>query len=185
MARTRKSDPGRVYALHYAATSWQRHAKPLVYAHSMFARCRQGSDSRSQRPFGLTAIGLAILLGTCLSGPAGAQVPDATAVPCVACQVLSVTAEQVAILPEHLGGTRMLVRIAPATPTVVWTSALTELRRRGARAGVHLTDVPSENDSALAAPVDELAIDVPSAGDPDRLAFDLKRALSRARGERP
>src|SRR5450759_361458 len=32
MARTRKSDPGRVEALHYAATLWQRHTKPLVYA---------------------------------------------------------------------------------------------------------------------------------------------------------
>src|SRR6516225_4868721 len=32
MARTRKSDPGRMPILHYAATVRQRHAKPLVYA---------------------------------------------------------------------------------------------------------------------------------------------------------
>jgi hypothetical protein len=151
----------------------------------MLGGYRQGSDSRRQRPVRLTATGLAILFGTFLAARAGAQGPDATGVPCVACQVLSVTPEQAAMLPEHLGGTRILVRIAPSAPAAVWTSALTDLRRRGARAGLHLTNVPPESDAVLAAPVDELAIDVPSAGDPDRLAFDLKRALSRARGERP
>ncbi|HVD92825.1 MAG TPA: sigma-E factor regulatory protein RseB domain-containing protein [Vicinamibacterales bacterium] len=131
-------------------------------------------------------LGVLALLAAVGSGVVGAaQVTDVPGIPCVACQALSVTPEQVAVIPEHLNGARILVRVAAGTPAPDWTSALAKLGRRGARAGVHLTSVPPETDPALAAPVDELAIDVAGGGDPDQVAFDLKRALTRARGERP
>jgi hypothetical protein len=120
-----------------------------------------------------------------LAGVAAAQGPDSAGVPCVACQAFSVAPDQVAALPDRLEGVRMLVRIAPETTATAWTAAVTELRRRGGRAGVHVTGIPSDGDRVLSDPGDELVIDVPAGEDPDRLAFDLKRALSRARGERP
>lgn len=167
MARTRKSDPGRVYALHYAATVWQRHAKRLVYAQSV-----------------RTCLGMALWIGLSASA-AVAQGTGAAPVPCVACQALSVAPGQLATLPDRLPGARVLVRIAPGADPAAWTAALTDLQRRGARVGLHVTGIPGETDPALAAPVDDVAIDVAPDLDPDRAAFDLKRALSRLRGERP
>ena len=92
MARTRKSDPGRVGALHYAATPRQRHAKPLVYAYLLF--------------------GLIAALHWGASG-VQAQGVDGSQVPCAACQSISLTAAEIPSLPERLAGTRVFVRVAP------------------------------------------------------------------------
>jgi hypothetical protein len=162
MARTRTSDPGRVAALHYAATPRQRHAKRLVYASFLLA--------------GLVAGGWGTRLG--------AQEPNSPGVPCVACQALSVASDDVSQLPDRLSGTRMLLRVAPGMPAGEGTSAIEALRRRGAVPGLHLTGIPAEDDPLLAAGVDTFLFDV-AAGDADRQAFDLKRALSLVRGRRP
>jgi hypothetical protein len=133
----------------------QRHAKPLVYA---------------------------CLLAVGLCGAAAAQ-DHAEPVPCVGCQVLSLIPAQVDALPGALGGVAVALRIAPGDPSA-WPRALDDLHRRGASAGLHVTGVPASDDPLLSADVDRLIVEV-SAGDPDRLAFDLKRALSAARGQRP
>ena len=127
-------------------------------------------------------------------GPGG--VGSGPAAPCVACQSLSVTAAQIPSLPERLAGTRVFVRLAPlprrsrdaaeaggAVPAD-WPAALEDLRRRGATAGLHVTGVPQEDDPVLAADANTLVVEV-AEGDPDRLAFDLKRALSLVRGRHP
>src|SRR6185436_18096170 len=92
MARTRKSDPGRVGALHYAATPRQRHAKPLVYAYLLLG-----------------------LLAALHWGESGVQAQgvDGSQVPCAACQSLSLTAAEIPSLPERLAGARVFVRVAP------------------------------------------------------------------------
>src|SRR5258708_14295749 len=94
MARARTSDPGRVRALHYAATARQRHDKPLVYA------C-----------LGPTALGL----GLRLSGVAGlglllgsVALAQQAAVPCAGCQAFSVTSSHAAPVTADLHDTRVL-----------------------------------------------------------------------------
>jgi hypothetical protein len=160
MARTRTSDPGRVEALHYAATPGQRHAKRLVYAYLWL--------------IGLRAVGL--------EAASQVRLPDAS--PCVACQAFSLTPTQVPELPDRLAGTRVLLRLAPGATAAEWSPALQELRRRGGAAGLHVTGIPADEDPALAADADILLVEV-GAGDPDRRAFDLKRALTLVRGRRP
>src|SRR3954470_22023197 len=112
MARTRNLDPGRDHALHYAFTRWRRHAKRLVYAYWLLV--------------GLDAIcpgaGFAARL-------AYAQPSDQAAVPCAACQVLSVTPGQVTDLPARLDGVRIVVRVQPGAAD--WR-AIDALRARGA-----------------------------------------------------
>src|SRR5258708_6223582 len=99
MARTRNSDPGRAPALHYAATPGQRHAKRIVYAYLALA--------------GLGAAVWSTGLGTaCAQDRAlGAEVLAKAAVPCVACQTLSLEPNQVSVLPDRLSGARVLVRV--------------------------------------------------------------------------
>jgi hypothetical protein len=96
--------------------------------------------------------------------------------------VLSLTPDQVVLLPERLEGARLVVRVLPGTDG--WGPALDSLRRRGARAGLHVTAVPAEGDPILSAEADPLIIE-PGPGDADRMAFDVKRALAAARGARP
>jgi hypothetical protein len=50
--------------------------------------------------------------------------------------------------------------------------------------GLHLTGIPAEDDPLLAADVATLLVEA-GTGDPDRQAFELKRALSLVRGRRP
>src|SRR5712664_1518050 len=114
MARTRNSDPGRERALHYAATPRQRHAKRLVYAYLLL--------------FGLGAGGIGP--GPVLAqdrGP-GTEGSAKAAVPCVACQTLSLEPSQVSVLPDRLAGTRVLVRVPPGSGAAVWTPVLQEVR---------------------------------------------------------
>jgi hypothetical protein len=148
-------------ALHYAATPRQRHAKRLVYAYLLL--------------LGLGAGGW----GTGL----GAQERNSPEVPCAACQALSVTPTQAASLPDRLSGTRVLLRVAPGRPAGAWSSAVEDLRRRGGVPGLHLTGIPPEDDPLLAAGVDTFVFEI-AAGDADRQAFELKRALSLVRGRR-
>jgi hypothetical protein len=122
--------------------------------------------------------------GIGLVGTAQAQQRDPPDVPCVACQSLSLEPNQVSVLPDRLAGTRVLVRLAPGASAAAWSPALEELRRRGGTAGLHLTGVPADDDPALAAPTDTLVVEA-GTGDPDRLAFELKRALTLVRGRRP
>ena len=183
MARTRKSDPGRDQPLHYAATPGQRHAKRQVYA-------------------SLTALALSAAVGVIGTASAFAQdLPDGTgvrgtaAVPCVACQGLSLSPAQTSWLPDALAGARILLRIPAGTAASGWADSLESLRRRGATAGIHVIGVPADADPLLDAdigtlviePLDSLTLarDRPGAGDADRLAFDLKQALSLARGRHP
>ena len=102
----------------------------------------------------------------------------------MACQVLSVTPTQVPEFPDRLAGTRVCVRAGAGGDRRRVVPALQELRRRGGAAGLHLTGIPADDDPALAAGADALVVEV-GAGDPDRLAFDLKRALTLVRGRRP
>jgi hypothetical protein len=162
MARTRKSDPGRVEALHYAATPRRRHAKRLVYAYLLL---------------GLGAGGWGM-------GSEVANAQERDAVPCVACQVLSVTPAEVVSLPDRLAGTRVFLRLAPGASATAWAAALQDLARRGATTGLHATAVPAQGDAVLNADVTALVIET-GAGDADRLAFELKRALALARGRHP
>jgi hypothetical protein len=98
--------------------------------------------------------------------------------------VLSVTPDQVRDLPAPLAGLRLAVRTNGSDG---WQPAIAALARRGAAAGLHVIGVPRDQDPLLAAPVDLFIIEPADAasGDLARLAFDLKRALSAARGRRP
>ena len=165
MARTRNSDPGREVALHYAATPRQRHAKRRVYAYFLLMGLGAG----------YSGLGL---------GAAAAQDRPPGAAPCVACQSLSILPPQAGSLPDRLPGTRVLLRVAPATAAGEWPAALEALRRREAVPGLHLTGIPLEDDPLLAAGVDSFVFEV-IAGDADRQAFELKRGLSLVRGRRP
>src|SRR3954466_3295358 len=167
MARTRNFDPGRDRALHYASTRWQRHAKRLVYAYLIAASL----------PVGLGAVGQ----GRVASLPVG---QGAEGAPCVACQALSITPAQIAVLPLALNGARVVVRVAPGTPASTWSGALAEIRALGGRAGLHVTAIPAEEDPLLAADADTFVIET-EGSDVDRVVFELKRALAAARGKRP
>ena len=101
--------------------------------------------------------------------------------PCVACQILSITPGQVAVLPARLNGTRVLVRSEAAGDTL---PPLSEIRRLGGRAGVHFTAIPAPDDPRVSADADTLLFESGS-GDLDRAAFDLKQALAAARGHAP
>ena len=171
MARTRTSDPGRVTALHYAAAAGQRHAKRLVYAYFLLLWPAAPAWS--------------------VDLPAAAQSPQppttersATAVPCVACQSFSLQPAAIDALPEQLAGTRVLVRISPGALRGEWGEALASILRRGGTAGLHVMGVPGDADPSLSAGSAMLLIEV-ADGDPDRTAFDLKRALAAARGASP
>jgi hypothetical protein len=109
---------------------------------------------------------------------AGGRGPD---VPCVPCQLLSVAPAQVAALPGALAGISVLVRVAPGDTVARELGILTS---RGARAGIYVTGAPAEADPILAMDAAVLVIES-GAGDPDRLAFALKRALASARGRHP
>jgi hypothetical protein len=170
MARTRTSDPGRVEALHYAATPRQRHAKRLVYVY--FAILVLWPPGRAN--------GLA--WAEARESQAPTQGRDAA--PCAPCQSFSLTPEQISALPDQLAGTRVLLRLAPGTSAAGWAAAFLEIRRRGGVPGVHLMGVPDDNDPAVDAAGDSLIVDV-AGEDPDRLAFELKRALTLARGRHP
>jgi len=136
----------------------QKYAKPLVYA---------------------------CLLTFAVSRPAAAQGPSAgrDTVPCVACQVLSVAPAQVGALPGSFPNVTVALRV-PAGQGGADTIALalTELQRRNARVALHVVGVPGEQDPLLALPVDLLAIELDGRSDRQQLAFDLKRALTAARG---
>src|SRR5829696_5296649 len=170
MARTRKSDPGRKQPLHYAATTGQRHAKRQVYA-------------------SLTTLALAGAVWALAPAAALAQErtgPQAAAVPCAACQTLSVTPGQVLALPDAMGGTRVMVRVPAGSRAEEWSAALADLRRRGASAGLHVIGIPVDGDPALEADVRTLIVEPGRGGsDADRQAFDLKRAFAAARGASP
>jgi hypothetical protein len=94
---------------------------------------------------------------------------------------LSLAPDQIPALPDQLAGTRVLLRLAPGTTGPEWAAALLQIRRRGGVPGVHLTGVPGDDDPAIDAGGDSLILDV-AGEDPDRLAFELKRALTLARG---
>ena len=107
------------------------------------------------------------------------------AVPCVACQSLSLDPSQVSLLPERASGTRTLLAASRrGRPPASGRPVIEALRRRGAVPGLHLTGIPAEDEPLLAAGVDTFLVEV-AAGDADRQAFDLKRALSLVRGRRP
>jgi hypothetical protein len=110
------------------------------------------------------------------------DVGQRTGVPCGACQVLSLTPDQVGLAPATLPETRVAVRVRPGDEG--WAAALGVLRQRGARAALHIVGIPPENDPILGAEADALILE-PGEGDPDRVAFELKRALAAARGARP
>lgn len=110
-----------------------------------------------------------------------AQDRDAVTTPCASCQAFSLAPGAVAALPDHLAGARVLIRIAPGTPRAEWTAALGTVTDRGGIAGLHVTGVPGPGDPALDAGAAILLMDAPD-DDPDRAAFDLKRALTTARG---
>jgi hypothetical protein len=124
---------------------------------------------------------LAIIVGLCGWGPTPAQAQGGE-VPCAACQVLSITPDQVAVMPARLDAARIVVRVAPGSGA--WAAALRALRQRGARAGLHVIGVPADGDPVLGAETDVLVVE-PGPAEPDRLAFDLKRILAAARGLRP
>ena len=96
--------------------------------------------------------------------------------------MLSLTPDQVSLMPERLEATRMVVRIAAGAGG--WQASLEMLRGRGARSGLYLVGVPADGDPVLGAEADTLIVE-PGDAEADRVAFDLKRILSEARGRRP
>src|SRR3954447_6578952 len=165
MARTRNFDPGRDRALHYASTRWQRHAKRLVYAYLIVASL----------PVGLGAVGQGRVASLPVGQGQGAEniaVGQRTeGAPCVACQALSITPAQIAVLPRALNGALVVVRVAPGTPPSAWSSALAEIRALGGRAGLHVTEIPAEEDPLLAADADTFVIET-EGSDVDRVVFE-------------
>jgi hypothetical protein len=103
-------------------------------------------------------------------------------VPCVQCQIVSVTPAEAEALPGTLAGLSLAVRLAPDAD--VPRGPLAAIARRGARAALHVTGVPDDRSPLLDADVAALILE-PAAGDPDQLAFALKRTLAAARGRRP
>jgi hypothetical protein len=157
MARTRTSDFGRVETLHYS----QRHGKPQVYAYLPHL--------------------LGIAVWALFPGNAVHAQSAERAVPCIECQALSIRPEQVGAIVGDLKHTRVLLRLESGTAAELWRRAYDALRSRGARLGIHLTGIPDPADAALGAAGEALVIEVPD-GDRERQAFDLKRALTAARG---
>src|SRR5215471_7402064 len=168
MARTRTSDQ----------TLSRQHAKPLVYACLVTLMAWLGAAA------GPGAEGLEMGPGPGTKRPLpNSQAPSPwPSVPCVSCQVLSVTPDQVSALPGSLAGVRIVVRTGGADR---WDAAVASVAERGARAGLHVTGVPDDRDPLLAAAVDLLILEPADAAGADVLAFDLKRALSAARGRHP
>ena len=179
MARTRNLDPGRVPALHYAFTRLRRHAKRQVYAFWLALVGLAAAGPLGPQP-ALGHPGPALPAARQTSAVRAAR-PDPPP-PCAECVVLSVTPEQTTGLPPRLDGARIAVRVTPGAGG--WQPALETLRARGGQTGVHVTGVPGEGDAILAAAAGLLILE-PAAGDPEQLAFDLKRALAEARGRRP
>src|SRR3954467_11267464 len=141
MARTRNFDPGRDRALHYASTRGQRHAKRLVYAYLIVASlpvglgaAGQGQGSVASRPGGEGSVAsLPVGQGRVASLPVGqgaekiGQRTDSEGTPCVACQALSITPAQIAVLPRALNDALVVIRVAPGTPASAWSGALAEI----------------------------------------------------------
>src|SRR5262249_49598151 len=144
-------------------TSSREHAKPLVYA------C-------------LLAAGVTWSTGRLWASGQGGE----GFVPCVTCQVLSVTPDEAQHLPPSLPGVRVAARGGSGAPG--WQAALPELGGGGTSWPLPLGGVPDEDDPLLAAAVDlfigDPAIPAETAANPAGhtvLAFDLKRALAAAR----
>ena len=121
-------------------------------------------------------------LGASVSAALASQPPSPSAAPpCAGCAVITLTPGQTLLAPAQLEGTALLLRVAPGADARDWRASLDDITRRGGRGGLHLTGVPAEDDAALMGAGDALLIEV-RGGDPDRLAFALKRAFARARG---
>src|SRR5215203_5416278 len=155
MARTRNLDPGRDRALHYAFTFRKRHAKRLVYALLMALALGDGGlaslaagqgDARFARGAGQA------------SGSGRVAADIGSEAPCVACQALSIAAEQIRLLPRALNGATVLVRDTAA--------GLAEITGRGGRGGIHFTRTPAADDARLTADAALFAFDAPAGGDP-------------------
>ena len=115
------------------------------------------------------------------SAGGGGQVSPETTVPCAACQALSLAADQMALSIGALNGARLVIRVTPGETYASSASAMEDIRARGGRPGLHFVGIPPADDPLLGAPADLMVIETGS-GDPERLMFDLKRALAAARG---
>jgi hypothetical protein len=125
-----------------------------------------------------------VLLALLAAWPLAAHPAAAAAAPpCAACAEISLTPAQALAAPPDLNGTHLLLRIAPGTASVDWSEALADLRGRKGSVGIHITDAPHDDDPLLSIGGDALLIEV-HQGDPDRLAFSLKQAFTRARAIR-
>src|SRR5215204_3386803 len=173
MARTRNLDPGRDRALHYAFTFRKRHAKRLVYALLMafalgdgglaslgagqgdarFARGDGQGDARFARGAGQGDARFARGAGQA-SGSGRVAADIGSEAPCVACQALSIAAEQIRLLPRALNGATVLVRDTAA--------GLAEITGRGGRGGIHFTRTPAADDARLTADAALFAFDAPA-----------------------
>src|SRR4051794_40073035 len=123
MARTRTSDQ----------TLRHRHAKPQVYACLLAVIVAPGATPA----LGARGRGMGPREGQ------GAGRPGPEAVPCVACQVLSVAPAQLGALPDRLAGVTVAVRVSPGANAA---AGVRDIARRGGRAALHVTGVPSESD---------------------------------------
>src|ERR1043165_3568528 len=125
MARTRTS---------LDKTYRPRHSKPLIYA-CLYA---------AVLPLAAAGIGLPAVA---LKADGGQGIAPA-GVPCIECQVLSVTPGQVQALPSKLDGVRVALRVDAQAS--VPAEQLAELRRRGARLALHVRGVPASPSPLLA-----------------------------------
>jgi len=96
--------------------------------------------------------------------------------------MLSVTPAEAEALPATLTGLSVAVRVAPDADAP--QAQLAAMARRGARTALHVTGVPDDTSPLLEAAAAALILE-PEAGEPDQLAFALKRALAAARGRQP
>lgn len=128
----------------------------------------------------------AILVSALLVARAATAQPTPSHVaapPCGACAEISLTPAQALAAPLRLDDVHVLLRVAPGVDPGDWAAAFADLRQRHGRVGLHLTDVPARDDPSLSAAGDVLLIEA-HEGEPDRLAFALKQALTRARAAR-
>lgn len=125
-----------------------------------------------------------LLIGLLAARTVAAQpTPSLDSPPCGPCAEISLTPAQALAAPLRLNGVHVLLRVAPGVDRGDWAAAFADLRERDGRVGLHLTDVPAGDDPSLSAGGHALLIEA-HEGEPDRLAFALKQAFTRARAVR-
>ena len=107
---------------------------------------------------------------------------------CAACVALSVSPDQVSLLPAELDGMEVLIRVAPGAEAGA-ADAMASIEKRGGRPGLLMTALPASTPATelmAAARRVVISIAAPRAGEaPDEYVFGLKTRLTAIRGAAP